>query len=244
MDDEAVIAGQGTVGLELAQDLPDVELVVMPIGGGGLAAGVAIALHERAPRCKVVGVQVESAPACATSLRAGRIVSVPPRATLADGIAIGQPGALTFPVIQRLVADVVTVSEEETAHAILLLLERAKLLVEGAGAAKGQRVAVLLSGGNIDATDVARTVQHGLVHADRYLSLRVTVPDRPGGLARLADAIAEAGGNVIDVEHHRYEAVTRVGEVQIETTVETRDAAHAAALVELLRQRGYVSRRA
>lgn len=250
-DDEAVVAGQGTLGLELAHDLPDADLVLVPIGGGGLISGVATALAELAPRCQVIGVQAEAATAATQSFRQGKRLAVAARPTIADGIAVGQPGALTLPIMQRLVRDVVTVSEEETAHAILVLLERTKLLVEGAGAVsvaallggkvpvQGNKVIAVLSGGNIDTTVIARTLQHGMAHAGRYLVLRVTVPDRPGGLAGLLEVVAKAGGNVLEVAHDRYQRDTRLGEVVVELSLETRDAAHGAEVVAAIQEGGY-----
>ena len=182
-DDLQVIAGQGTVGLEIWQDLPDVDAVVVPVGGGGLISGVALAVKELRPGAKVYGVQVEASPGAALAFQRGHRRSVPPEPTIADGIAVGQPSSLTFELMNTYVDDIVTVSEEEVAHAMVLLLERAKLLVEGAGAVglaallaerlpcRGQKVAVLLSGGNLDPLLLARILDHGLAHAGRYLVL-------------------------------------------------------------------------
>ncbi|MBM3947026.1 MAG: threonine ammonia-lyase, partial [SAR202 cluster bacterium] len=250
-DDETVIAGHGTVGLEVAEDLPGAELVVVPVGGGGLIAGVATALAAHPPSARVVGVQIEAATGARDSLRQGRRVGVTPRPTIADGIAVGRPGALTLPIMQGLVHDIVTVSDEETSHAILVLLERAKLLVEGAGAvgvaallsgrveAAGKRVVVVLSGGNIDTNVIARTLQHGMAHAGRYLALRVVIPDRPGGLAALLRVVADAGANVLEVSHDRYRPDMMLDEVTVELTLEARDAAHEQVVSETLRERGY-----
>jgi threonine dehydratase len=250
-DDEAIIAGQGTVGLETAEDLPGIDLALVPVGGGGLASGVATALADLAPRCRVVGVQATAATGAERSLREGTRVVVSPARTIADGIAVGAPSDLTLSLMRRFLDGIVTVSEEEVAHAILVLHERTKLTVEGAGAvgvaallsgkvaADGKRVAVVVSGGNIDTNVVARTLQHGMAHAGRYLALRVSLPDRPGALARLADVIARMDANIVDVAHHRYGLLAPVGAVEVEITLETMDMAHGNAVKAALRQAGY-----
>lgn len=212
-DDPRVIAGQGTLGLEILEEAPAAQVVVIPIGGGGLIGGMAVALKARNPAPRVVGVQASAEPAVVESLKEGRRVTQPPDWTVADGIAVSSPGELTWPLIQRYVDDVVMVSEEEISRAMILLLERAKLLVEGAGAvglaallsgavrAVGQDTVVVLSGGNVDANLLARTLEHGLAHAGRYVLLSIVIDDRPGGLARLLACVSEAQANVIDVDH-------------------------------------------
>lgn len=250
-DDAQVIAGQGTIGLEILEDAPDVRLVVVPIGGGGLIGGIAAAVKAKAPRVRVVGVQAAAAPACVESLRGGRRVAVRPRPTVADGIAVGRPGKLPLELIRRYVDDVVTVDEEDITRTMVLLLERCKQVVEGAGAAalaalmagkagqpRGKAVAIL-SGGNIDPTVIDRVVEHGLAHAGRYLVLRVVLLDRPGQLARLLNAIAEAEGNVQDVSHVRRGLHLAIEQVEVQVTVETRGPDHIQQVLERLAASGY-----
>jgi threonine dehydratase len=250
-DDEAVIAGQGTLGLELAEDAPDAGLVLLPIGGGGLAAGVAVALKSLKPDIRVVGVQAAAAPAVATSLRRGRRTTVEPQHTLADGVAVPEPGRLTLPIIRRYVDHVVTVDEESIVHAVVLLLERKKLVVEGAGAlavaallsgavAPGDRpVVAVLSGGNIDMNTLASTVQHGLLQEGRYLTLSVMLEDQPGELAKLLSALARSGANLLDVAHHRQGVHMPLGSVEVRLLVETRGREHLDELVADLRSAGF-----
>ncbi|MBI4233177.1 MAG: threonine ammonia-lyase [Chloroflexi bacterium] len=252
-DDPEVIAGQGTLGLEVCEDLPEVEAVVVPVGGGGLIAGVALTVKALRPGARVFGVQVDASPAAAISFRQGRQVTMRAKPSIADGIAIGRPGALPLQLMAQYVDDVVTVSEEEVAHAMLLLLERAKLLVEGAGAVGvaallgkripclGQKVAVVLSGGNVDPNLLAHVLEHGRAHAGRYLVLWVVLPDLPGQLALLAEAISRAEANVIDVAHRRRGIHIGMDQVQVEITVETRDAAHAAQVAASLGESGYLA---
>jgi len=250
-DDADVIAGQGTLGLELCAALPDLEAVVVPVGGGGLIAGVAVAVKRLQPKAKVYGVQVKAAPAAALAYDRRRRVISHPRPTIADGIAVGRVGALPFALIQRHVDGIVTVGEEEVAHAVMLLLERSKLLVEGAGAVglaallgghlpcRGRRTVVVLSGGNVDPALVERILDHGLAHAGRRMVLRVVMRDTPGKLSHLLDALAAAEVNIREVLHHRSGAALPVGLVEVEVTAETRNAAHAAQVAGLLERRGY-----
>jgi threonine dehydratase len=241
-EDERVIAGQGTIGLELVEQLPELGTVVVPIGGGGLAAGICTVVKELSPRTRVVGVQ---AAACAPF--AGE---KPHGFTIAEGIAVKNPGELTQQIVRERVDDVVTVTDEEISQAIVLLLERAKLVVEGAGAASlaallGGRVggegpvAVVLSGGNIDASLLITVMRHGLTLAGRYLVVRSRVPDRPGELVKLLTLIADERVNVVSVEHHREGMQVSVAETEVELTLGTRDEAHASALVEAMRRWGY-----
>jgi threonine dehydratase len=214
-DDERVIAGQGTIGLELAEQQPDVQALVVPVGGGGLVAGVATAIKARAPRVRVIGVRAAELP------------------TIADGIAVRERGTLAASIIRALVDDVVTVSEEEIANAILLLLEIEKTVVEGAGATTlaalvnrplglaGQTVVLVLSGGNIDVTMVSRIIQRGLVKDGRLVRLAVMLADRPGALARLTALIAEARANILHIEHDRAFSRAGIGESEVELTLET-----------------------
>jgi threonine dehydratase len=232
-DDEIVIAGQGTIGLELAEQLPSVETVLVPIGGGGLASGIALALRERLPRTRVVGIQAE-----------------PSGFGIADGIAVKGIGRVTAPILDATLAGRVTVTGEEIAQAVVLLLERTKLLVEGAGAVgvaallagkvgPGGTTAVVLSGGNIDATTLISVMRYGLTLGGRYLVMRTRLPDRPGELLKLLELVARERVNVVDVEHHREGIDLDVGETEVGLTLATRDEAHCEALIAQVRSWGY-----
>ena len=253
-DHEDVVAGQGTLGLEILDQVPDLETVVVPIGGGGLVAGVASALKQRAARdgrtIRVIGVQAANAAAYPPSLAAGKAVDVTILPTIADGIAVARPGDLNFEIVRDAVDEVVTVSEDDTARALLVLLERAKLVVEPAGAvsvaaiiagkvtASGPTVAIL-SGGNIDPLLMQRVISHGLAASDRYLTLRIMLPDRPGQLARISELLAEARANVIEVLHTRHGVGLQISEVEIDISVETRGHEHRQQVVDILRGAGY-----
>ncbi len=251
-DDAKIIAGQGTIGLEICHDLPELQAVAVPIGGGGLISGVALVIKELKPSVKVYGVQAEACPSAVVATQKGRRIRIHPKPTIADGIAVGRTGELPFGLIKRYVDDIVTVSEEEVAHAIVLLLERAKLLVEGAGAVglaaivnrrlscKGRKVVALLSGGNVDPLLLSRVLDFGLAHAGRFLSLRVIVRDTPGQLAKLLDTLAEAQANIIEVVHHRRGIHLPIGLVQVELTIETRNPDHARRVTDALEEKGYV----
>ncbi|MBI2494711.1 MAG: threonine ammonia-lyase [Candidatus Rokubacteria bacterium] len=250
-DDARVIAGQGTLGLELLAQRPEMNAVLVPVGGGGLAAGVGLAVKARRPEVRVIGVQAESIPAMKRALEAGSRVTLPAASTLADGIAVRQVGVLTLEAAKRYVDDVVTVSEEELANAILLLLEIEKTVVEGAGAAPlaallnrplglaGADVVLVLSGGNIDVTMLSRIIDRGLVKDGRLVRLRVMLRDRPGELARLTAAIAEARANILHIEHDRAFSHAAIGETDVELTLETSGRAQIEALVERLEAAGY-----
>jgi len=231
--DEHVIAGQGTIGLELAEQCADAETVVVPIGGGGLASGIALALREVRPEVRMVGVQAE-----------------PSGFALADGIAVKQPGELTMGVCRECLEDIVTVSGEEISRAIVVLLERSKLVVEGAGAVSVAAllegkiggdgpVVALLSGGNIDPTMLIEVMRHGLTVAGRYLVVRTRVSDRPGELIKLLSLVAKERVNVVAVEHHREGMHLPVGETEVELTLTTRDEAHCEALLREMEGWGY-----
>ncbi len=250
-DDDAVIAGQGTIGLELLEQLPDVDAVFVAIGGGGLIGGLSLALKERRPGVRIVGVEPKGIPSMQASLSAGKRVTVPAASTIADGIACRTVGERTFPLAQRYVDEVVTVDEEEIASAILLLLEREKTVAEGAGAAPlagllqrhaglaGKRVVLVLSGGNIDVNLIARIIERGLVKAGRLVRLVVKISDRPGSLARLTAAIAEQRANVIEIFHNRTSSRSALGEALVEVTLETRGPDHVDELRRFLAERGY-----
>jgi threonine dehydratase len=259
-DDEAVIAGQGTIGLELLEEAPDAEVVVVPVGGGGLLAGVAAALTLSAAtagqsgngghRIRIVGVEAAGAPTMSRALGAGRPVTLERVATMADGIAVATCSELTLAHARAFVDEVVTVDEEEISQAMLLLVERAKAVVEPSGAASlaavlagrvpgtGPVVAVL-SGGNVDPLLLTKLIEHGLSAAGRYLTLRIVMADRVGALAGLTAELARIGLNVLDVEHHRSGRDLALSEVEVQVTVETRDAAHHREVVHALTEAGY-----
>jgi len=251
-DDPRVIAGQGTLGLELLDQQPELDAIVVAIGGGGLAAGVGVAVKARRPRVKVIGVQAEVMAAMCRSLEASRRGSVPPAATLADGIAVRQVGELTFDLVRQYVDRVVTVSEEELAKAVLLLLEIEKTVVEGAGAAPlaallhrdlglgGARVALVLSGGNIDVTMLSRIIERGLVKDGRLVRLGVVLRDRPGALAGLATLIAEERANIVHIEHDRaFSRWASIGQTEVELTLETSGRDQIEAVKARLEVAGY-----
>jgi threonine dehydratase len=241
-EDPLVIAGQGTIGLELAEQVPDVETAIVPIGGGGLASGIALALRAAKPGVRIVGVQ-------ASGTQPGG-----PGFTIADGIAVKKPGELTSSILERVLDDMVSVTDEEISEAIVYLLERTKLVVEGAGAVgiaalmtgqipgRGTTVPVL-SGGNIDPTLLISVMRHGLAVAGRYLVLRTRVPDRPGELAKLLTLLGEARVNVVEVEHQRETAGLPVGDTGVELTLLTRDPAHCDEIVALMGRLGYPAER-
>jgi threonine dehydratase len=249
-DDPHVIAGQGTAGLELAEEARDAEVAVVAIGGGGLIAGIAAALAARRPGVRVVGVEAEGAASMLASLRAGRPVALPRMRTMADGIAVKSPSALTLAHAQAFVDEVVTVTEEEISQALVLLLERAKAVVEPSGAAslaallagkvggKGA-AAVVLGGGNVDPLLLTKLIDHGLSAAGRYLALRVLIDDRPGMLARLTAEVARLGLNVLAVEHHRTGVDIPLATVEVHLTLETRNAMHSDEIVADLRRAGF-----
>jgi threonine ammonia-lyase medium form len=246
-----IVRGQGTCGLEILEQVPDVGTILVSLGGGGLLAGIAIAVKALKPDVEIIGVQAESAAAYPPSLAAGRPTRVERMATMADGIAVGLPGELTFEVVDRLVDGVETVTEEGLSRAMLFLLERAKLVVEPAGAAafarlleapdiaRQGRVVAVLSGGNVDPLLMLRIIRHGMIAAGRYLQLRVRVPDKPGHLAQLLADCAANDANVLEVEHVRTDPALRVDEVEIAVQLETKGSEHCASVLEALRSRGY-----
>ncbi|MFC5210987.1 threonine ammonia-lyase [Pseudonocardia sulfidoxydans] len=245
-----VIAGQGTVGLEIVEDVPDVATVLVPTGGGGLLGGVAAAVRARRPDARIVGVQAAAAAAWPASMRHGRPVALDRMRTIADGIAVGVPGGVTYPQVAALVDEFVVVGEDALARALLHCLERSKVLVEPAGAAavaallehpdrfRTPAVAVL-SGGNIDPLVLLHVIEHGMAAAQRYLSMRVRVDDRPGALAELLTQVGDLGANVVDVEHTRISAAIPLGDVDVEISLETRGPEHCAAIVGALRNSGH-----
>jgi len=249
-DHDDVVAGQGTMALEIVEQVPDVATVIVPVGGGGLAAGLVAALAELRPSVRVIGVQAARAASYPASLAAGHPIPAPELRTMADGIAVGVPGTVPFAILSQHRVPVRTVSEEDLSRALLLLAERAKLLVEPSGAAAvasimatpgglvGPVVAVL-SGGNIDPVVLMRVVRHGLASAGRFLQLRVRIDDTPGALASLLHDLAETGGNVMHVSHARTVGDLAFDEVAIEVQVETKGPEHCAHVVETLTAAGY-----
>jgi threonine dehydratase len=249
-DDPLVIAGQATVGVEIATEAPDAGVVVVPVGGGGLVAGVAAGLRAAGSKARIVGVEAGGAAAMLAALEQGAPVRLPAVDTMADGIAVGCVSELTLRHCEALVDSVVTVDEEQISTAVLLLLERCKWVVEPAGAVPlaallagmvpGDDAAVLIfSGGNVDPLLLTRLVEHGLTAAGRYLTVRVVLPDKPGSLARLASAVSELGLNLLTVEHRRSGAQVGVREAEVVLTLETRDPAHRDAVAPALRSKGF-----
>lgn len=254
-NDPEVIAGQGTIGLELLEQGPKLDAVVVPVGGGGLIAGMAVALKERDPSIRVIGVEAETLPSAARARAAGELVTIEPGETIADGIAVRRIGDVPFELMQRYVDELVTVSEEEIASAVLLLLEREKTVAEPAAATplaaltgahvsglKGN-VGMILSGGNIDMNLLSRIIDRGLITDGRLAHLEVTVEDRPGALAALASQIGRQGANILRLDHRRGTAALRITEAEVDLTLETRGREHVDDLVEALRAQGYRVRR-
>lgn len=249
-DDPMVIAGQGTIGLEIMDDMPDVRTIVVPIGGGGLASGVAAAVKMLHPHVRVVGVQASGAAGMKASIEAGHVVELNSAKTIADGIAVKKPGEQTFELCSRYVDEIVTVDDDEIAQAILLLMERGKMVAEGAGAAAvaaimsrkfdvtGKVVAVI-SGGNIDVTMISRIIEKGLLRAGRVSKLRILMQDRPGQLEQVSRLIAGAGANVMAVHHDRTDVDLDIRDAILEITMETQDREHAQRVICALREAGF-----
>ncbi|MCU1549546.1 MAG: ilvA [Glaciihabitans sp.] len=253
-DHADVVAGQGTLGLEILDQRPDVDTIIVPIGGGGLISGVASAVKQKAASLgrtvRIVGVQAANAAAYPVSLVKGQPTEIKILPTIADGIAVSKPGALNFEIIADVVDEVVTVEDDDIAKALLVLLERAKLVVEPAGAvsvaailagkvtATGTTVAIL-SGGNIDPLVMERIISHGLAASERYLKLRIPLPDRPGQLARTAQIVSDSNANVVEVLHTRHGTGLQISEVELELHIETRGHEHAELVLHNLREAGY-----
>jgi threonine dehydratase len=251
-DAPEVVAGQGTAGLEIARQAPEVRLVVVPLGGGGLASGIAIAMAAALPDIRVVGVQSEACAPYAAALATGRSVGTRGASTICDGIAIKKPGEFTLPLVERWLDEVVTVSDDEVAQAMVTLLERAKLVVEGAGAVGvaalmhghvaaplDGEVCAVLSGGNVDASLLSECIRMGETAAGRRIVLSTVLPDRPGALAGLLAVVAERGGNVVDVEHLRDGIDLHVRETAIKLVLQTRGPEHGGELVAAAREQGF-----
>jgi threonine dehydratase len=253
-DDPDVVAGQGTLGLELLDDVPDLAKVIVPVGGGGLASGVAIAIKSARPEVEIVGVQAETVAPFPASLQAGAPVEAPQALTIADGIAVKRPGKLTLELIARWVDDVVVVAEDDIAEAMVMLMEKAKLVVEGAGAvgvaallagvtgaAKEGSTVVVLSGGNVDAGLLAVVARRHESLVGRRIVVLTRVPDRPGALAELLDCVADAGANMVEVSHLREGVDLHVRETAVQLVMETRGKDHAAEVLDALARGGYVA---
>jgi threonine dehydratase len=263
-NDDAVIAGQGTLGLEMLEQHPDLEAVIVPVGGGGLIGGVGCALKETNPRIQVVGVQPARLPSAKVALAEGHPVTLPAAVTIADGIAVRRTGECSLPLIQKYVDEIVTVEEEEIANAVLLLLEREKILAEGAGAAAlaalvnrripmifdpmildrtGKKTVVVISGGNIDVTLLARIIERGLVKDGRLVRLRVHLPDYPGALHRLTGILAQHRANIVETSYDRAYHNVNLGDTAIDITMETRGPDHITELISALGANGYTHER-
>ncbi|MHB1234767.1 MAG: threonine ammonia-lyase [Microbacteriaceae bacterium] len=253
-DHPDVVAGQGTLGLEILDQVPEADTIVVPIGGGGLISGVASAAKQQAAKAgrsiRIIGVQVDAAAAYPLSLSRGEPTEIIIKPTIADGIAVSKPGVINFEIVKTMVDEVVTVTDDDTARALLVLLERAKLVVEPAGAVAvaamltgqvagtGTTVAIL-SGGNIDPLVMERVISRGLAASDRYLKLALMLPDRPGQLARIAELISEANANVVEVLHTRHNRNALISEVELQLSLETRGPEHVQRVLERLRDSGY-----
>ena len=249
-NDPYVIAGQGTIGLEILEQLPDVEQVIVPIGGGELVSGVAVAIKSMRPNVKVIGVQAATVPSMFVSHRVGEITTVKDGATIADGIHVLTPGDLTFRIVQEYVDDIVTVSEDEIAAAIVALLEGQKTVAEGAGATSvaaflfgkvdtSLKTVAVVSGGNVDITTLSRIITKGLQKTGRIVQISTKLTDKAGNLAQLLSCVAENGANVLDIAHEREAAKTEVNSCVVTMTLETRDAEHVRKLRDDLMRRGY-----
>lgn len=250
-DDPLVIAGQGTIGLEIIEEMPDVEAVIVPIGGGGLISGVVFTIKTLKPDVKVYGVQAKGAPSMVDSINKGERVRLDSVSTIADGIAVKEPGVNTFDLCSKYVDEIVTVSDDEVAAAILTLIEQQKLVAEGAGAVsvaaamfnkvpiEGKKVVCLVSGGNIDVTNLNRVITRGLVKNGRDCSITLRLSDKPGQLSKVCSVIGENGANILSVEHKRNSTNTQISGCQLNIEMETRDRAHIKQIVDALTQAGF-----
>ena len=254
-DDEAVIAGQGTAGVEMLEQQPALDALIVPVGGGGLIAGVACAVKEMKPKIKVIGVQTSKLPSMKAALENNAPITLPAKVTIADGIAVRCAGAQTFPLVKKYVDDIVTVDDEEIANAILLLLEKEKTLTEGAGAVataaivqrkvsfSGKTVGIFVGGGNIDVSLLSRIIERGLVKDGRLVRLRIHLPDHPGALQRVAGVIADHKANIVETNYDRAYYGVLLGDTVIDITMETRGPEHIAELTAALDAAGYTHER-
>lgn len=254
-DDEAVIAGQGTVGIEMMEQQPALDAMIIPVGGGGLIAGLACAVKETNPKIAVIGVQTSKLPSMKVALEHNSPVTLPPKMTIADGIAVRRAGDHTLPMVRKYVDDIVTVDDEEVANAILLLLEKEKTLTEGAGAVataavvqrkvhyNGKNLGIFVGGGNIDVSLLSRIIERGLVKDGRLVRLRIHLPDHPGALQRLAGVIAEQKANIVETQYDRAYYGVLLGDTVIDITMETRGPEHIVELTAALDAAGYTHER-
>ena len=251
-DDPDVIAGQGTIGLEIMEQLPNVDVVIVPIGGGGLISGVAYTIKQINPNCKVYGVQAQGAPSMENSINDGQIETLPKVQTIADGIAVKTPGNLTYDLVKEYVDGIVTVSDDEIALAILTLLEQQKLIAEGAGAVPvaavlagkipdidDKNICCLVSGGNVDVTVLSRVIERGLKMSGRTANITIALSDRPGQLAEVSDIIAKTGANVTSINYDSTDLDMNITDCYLRIDVETRDFAHIVAIKSALREAGF-----
>ncbi|MFW5982153.1 MAG: threonine ammonia-lyase [Halanaerobiaceae bacterium] len=250
-DDPAVIAGQGTIGLEILEQLPETEIVLVPIGGGGLISGIAYTIKSLKPKIKIIGVEASKAASMKASIEAGEISEIDSVSTLADGISVKIPGEITFPICQKYVDDIITVDEEEISSAILFLLERSKLIVEGAGATavaaimekkincSNKVVVPVLSGGNIDVNIISRIIERALIKAGRKYTLKTAIQDKPGSLSRLLSEVATLDLNIISINHRRYQPDVALDFSEVAIEIETRNEEHAEEVCNYLEKKGY-----
>lgn len=250
-NDEDVIAGQGTIGLEILEKMLDVDTVIVPIGGGGLISGIATAIKSIKPSCKVIGVQSENAPSMKRSLEEGKIIQLDSVSTIADGIAVKTPGTLTYEICKQYVDEVVTVSEEEIAAAILVLLEKMKMVAEGAGATsvaaamfhkvdlENQKVVCVLSGGNIDVNLLSKIIDLGLIKTGRKAVINMDVVDKPGNLSRMIELISQTGANIISVNHNRIQNGILFNKCRVGLVIETNNQEHIQQVMDILETNGY-----
>lgn len=251
-NDEEVMAGQGTIGLEILEKMPDVDTVIVPIGGGGLISGIASAIKHLKPECKVIGVQSEHAPSMKRSIEEGQIINLTSVSTIADGIAVKTPGTLTYEVCKACVDEIVTVSEEEIAAAILVLLEKMKMVAEGAGATsvaaamfqkvdlENRKVVAVLSGGNIDVNLLSKIIDLGLIKTGRKAVINMNVVDKPGNLSRMIELISRTGANIISVNHNRIQDGILFNQCRVGLVIETNDNQHIQEVMDILTENGYV----
>jgi len=255
-NDNEIIAGQGTIGLELLEQLPDMDAVVVPVGGGGLIAGIATAIKSLAPRVRIIGVETERLPAMKKSVEAGSVQPLRAASTLADGIAVANVGELTLPIVSQLVSEIVTVSEEEIANAVLTLLEREKTLAEGAGAITfaalanghikdihGKKILLLVSGGNIDMTLLSKILERGMEHDGRIARLKIVVPDKPGSIAELARIVADNHSNIIQISQNYALSEVQLEETEVDLMIETRGGEHSEQIIQAITKHGFTVKR-
>ena len=251
-NDPDIACGQGTIAYEIFQSLPDVDIILVPIGGGGLAAGVSTLAKLLNPNVRVIGVEPAGAASMKASLEAGHIVSLPAAVTIADGVAVRTPGELVFPYIQKNVDDILTIEDDELVDAFLDVMENHKMMVENAGLlsvaalkhldCKGKNIVCILSGGNMDVITMASLVQHGLINRGRVFTFSVMLPDRPGELVRVATIVSQMNGNIIKLDHNQFVSINRQSKVELQVTLEAFGHSHKESILDALRQEGYDAR--